>query len=211
MAGEKRIPLHNEMPNNSFAAKQAPVEKKGEEREGLQKVVSGKVTKKKEGFGTKFREAFLQGESAETIKDYILFDVMVPQIKNTIIDSIEMVLFGKVRTNGERKKTNGTVYNFNSIYSGNRTSSTTNSGRSPYASGDIILETKQDADDVLEAMLAYLEQFGYVSIAELNDLIGVTGEFTDEKYGWTNLRDARVMRAGRDGYLLKLPRVELLT
>ena len=47
--------------------------------------------------------------------------------------------------------------------------------------------------------------YGVVSVADLCEIVGVTGEFTDNKYGWSDIRDAYVERS-KDGYMLKLPR-----
>ena len=44
-----------------------------------------------------------------------------------------------------------------------------------------------------------------VKIADLYDLVGMDSNYTDNRYGWTNLRSAQVVRV-RDGYLLKLPK-----
>jgi hypothetical protein len=44
-----------------------------------------------------------------------------------------------------------------------------------------------------------------VSVADFYDLVGVDGTYTDNKYGWTNIRNAYVNRV-RDGYVIKLPR-----
>ena len=40
---------------------------------------------------------------------------------------------------------------------------------------------------------------------KMYDLVGITGQYTDNNYGWTNLRNAEPVRT-RDGYMLKLPR-----
>lgn len=47
--------------------------------------------------------------------------------------------------------------------------------------------------------------YGMVSVADLYDLIGVTGNYTDNKYGWTDIRSASVVRV-RDGYIVKMPK-----
>ena len=47
--------------------------------------------------------------------------------------------------------------------------------------------------------------YGIVSVADLYDLIGVTGNYTDNKYGWTDIRSASVVRV-RDGYIVKMPK-----
>ena len=50
-----------------------------------------------------------------------------------------------------------------------------------------------------------LETYGVVSVADMYDLVGITCNYTDNKYGWTNLRNAEPVRV-RDGYMLKLPK-----
>ena len=50
-----------------------------------------------------------------------------------------------------------------------------------------------------------IDQYGMVSVGDLYDLVGVTGQYTDNNYGWTDLRTASVVRT-RDGYMIKLPR-----
>ena len=49
-----------------------------------------------------------------------------------------------------------------------------------------------------------------VSVADLNDIIGVTGSYTDNKYGWYDLSSAQITR-DKSGYALKLPRVRPLS
>jgi hypothetical protein len=51
--------------------------------------------------------------------------------------------------------------------------------------------------------------YGQASISDLYELVGITANFTDNKWGWTDLRSSSVSRA-RDGYLLNLPRPILL-
>ena len=51
-----------------------------------------------------------------------------------------------------------------------------------------------------------IDQYGVVSVADLYDLVGLTStNYTDNKYGWTDLRHAEVRR-DRDGYLLRMPK-----
>ena len=49
------------------------------------------------------------------------------------------------------------------------------------------------------------ETYGQVTVADLYDLVGISGSFTDNNYGWTDMREASVRRV-RDGYILSLPR-----
>ena len=50
-----------------------------------------------------------------------------------------------------------------------------------------------------------IDTYGIVSVPDIYDLVGISGNYTDNKYGWTNLRNAEPVRVG-DGYMLKLPK-----
>ena len=50
-----------------------------------------------------------------------------------------------------------------------------------------------------------IETYGVASVADLYDLVGLRCEYTDNKYGWNNLRNAEPIRV-RDGYMLKMPK-----
>ena len=61
------------------------------------------------------------------------------------------------------------------------------------------------AEDVLERMDELIATYQVVSVADFYDLVGVSGNYTDNKYGWTDIRNASVIRV-RDGYMIKLPK-----
>ena len=58
---------------------------------------------------------------------------------------------------------------------------------------------------MLDRMNEIVETYGLVKVADLYDLVGLTCNYTDNKYGWTSLRTADIVRV-RDGYTLKLPK-----
>jgi hypothetical protein len=54
-----------------------------------------------------------------------------------------------------------------------------------------------------------VSQYEQATVNDLYELVGVSGNFTDENYGWTDIRGAGITRI-RGGYLLDLPKAELL-
>ena len=55
-----------------------------------------------------------------------------------------------------------------------------------------------------------LDQYGTVSVSDLYELADVAcPHYTANKYGWTSLKNAQVMRC-RDGYIIKLPRATVI-
>lgn len=174
----------------------------------LETVAVGKV-KKKNGF-IKAKEAIIS-EDAQNVKEYIIRDVIVPAAKDLInkivTNSISMILFGD--TSHATKSGTGSSayrYSYNSCYSGNSSQKSNNSNsRTVYDYDDIIFESRGAAEQVLSSMDDLIERYNMVSVADFYDLSGVTGQYTDNKYGWTNLRDASIIRMS-DGYMIKFPK-----
>ena len=73
---------------------------------------------------------------------------------------------------------------------------------------DIIFETREDAEHVLDAMTDIVKQYGVVSLADVYNIIGRTAiTYAAGKYGWKSVDSGQVVRC-RDGYYIKLPRAE---
>lgn len=170
------------------------------------KVVEGGVSKQKKSLGKRLGETFLSATFAEVIVD-CANEVVVPAIKNMLYDAIsggfQMLLWGEIKktTDGRR----GPYID----YAGRSRSSRRED--IPFKKAhrnvdDVYFETKADAYNVLDNLMAAVDKYGEVSVSDLNDLIGEAGEFTDTKYGWTNLSRAEIKRF-RNGWLLVLPNV----
>ena len=175
----------------------------------VEKVVRGSVkTRKKNGL-EKAKSAIFS-EDAANIKSYVVMDVLIPALKKAISDvvtnGIEILLYGE--SGRTRRNTLSGGISYRNFYDrrddGPRRLNPP--VRNGYDLNDIVLETRGEAEDVLARMDELVEQYGVVSVADLYDLVGITGNYTDNKYGWTNIRNAEPIRV-RDGYLLKLPKV----
>lgn len=194
---------------NSHRFKEGQTSNSTEEKKKVEKVVTGVVKTKKKSEISKFTDIFIS-EDVRNVKSYVLMDVLVPTIKKAIVDivsnGIEMILYG-----GSGHKDRGSVSskvsyrNYYDRRDDDRRPSESRT-RTGYSYDDIILESRGEAEDVLSRMSELIDMYGVVSVADLYDLIGKTGNYTDNKYGWTNIRNAEPIRV-RDGYMLKLPKV----
>lgn len=166
----------------------------------LKKVVDGKVKKK-----SKFAELFI-AEDVKDVKSYILKEVLIPEIKSALCDvatdGIQMILYGTSRR--DRKK-HGDKVSYSSYYSTNRRDSNLSNVGNGYSYGHIIVPSRESAEEILATMDEILERYTIVTVADVFDLIGVTGNYTDNNYGWTSLRTASIVRV-RDGYEISLPK-----
>ena len=179
------------------------------ERKKIEPIAKAKTKKKSEV--KKFADVFI-AEDITSVKNYIVNDVLIPAAKKAISDiitnGIDMILYGEARGK-DRRRDSGSRVSYTKYYERDRDRDRDydrrRERRSVYDYDDIILDTRREAEDVLNRMDDLIDAYGMVSVADLYDLVGVTGNYTDNKYGWTNLRNAEVRRT-RDGYLIKLPK-----
>lgn len=196
--------MENYKPNSHKSKEQQePVPEKK-----LEKVVQGKVTTKKKSEVSKLADIFVPGDVAN-VKSYVIMDVLVPAVKKAISDivtnGIDMILYGE--SGRTRKSGPASRVSYSQYYDRDRVRRDREpvAPRANYSYNDILLDNRGEAEEVLARMDELVATYGMVSVADLNELVGITGNYTDNNYGWTNIKSAYVQRV-RDGYLLKLPR-----
>lgn len=190
---------------NSFKYKEEEKEKKK-----VEKVVTTPVKVKKKGELRKLRDVFIS-EDAGNLKTYVFMDILVPTIKKAISDivrdGVDMILYGE--SGRGSKNSRSSSYVSYRDYSGSSRDRDRDRDRSPRRGreiDDIIIDSRREAEDVLSNLDGIMEAYKVVSVADYYDLLGVTPEYTDNRYGWTNIRNAEVVRAREGGYIVKMPR-----
>lgn len=214
--------MESEFPSNSKNPKgpnkETPQEKK------IEKVVTGEVQTRKKPLGKRFMETFA-GADSKSVLEYVVMDVMVPAAKDMIADAVsqgvERKLFGEVRSASRRAggfRPGGvagfTAYNRMTPGASARREpmdprgpSISRRARATHNFDEIILATRAEANEVLDGLYNVVSQYEVASVADLYEMVDLPSNFTDNKWGWTDLRGAEVTRV-RSGYLLDLPRPE---
>jgi hypothetical protein len=147
---------------------------------------------------------------------YIFLDILIPALKNTISDMInngsDMILFGEPKARRRDRERPGSRVSYTGYYDRERDRDRLYDrerrdrvyGRSRFNSDEIILSTREDAEEVIQSMFDIYDQYNAVTVSEFLELVGLPDEYTDRNYGWTNLRDVEIRRV-RDGYVIDLP------
>lgn len=199
---------------NSYKYKEEVAET--EEREKLKPVVGAdQVVSTKKSLGRKFAETFL-GENLKDVSKYLIWDVIVPGMKNAILDTMSMMFFGETtsRRAGGRREPDRTSYS--SYYRGTSRSSREKRERERDRDDDravdyrnIVLKYRQDAEDVVDALYERIEKYEYATVADLLDLVGQTGKYTDNNWGWDRKQDIGIRRVER-GFLIDVAPAEYI-
>lgn len=173
----------------------------------VQKVVSGKVKEKKKSGVRKFADTFIS-EDVGSVKNYIIGDFIIPLIQKTICDIFEeipkTIFYGKSRD----KRSSGDRVSYRS-YSDRRDyrryDHRDSRSRTRFDSDDIIFDSRGEAEKVLSVMDEIMDEYELVRVSDFYDLAGLSCPYVWNDYGWTNIRNAEVVRV-RDGYVIKMPK-----
>lgn len=188
--------------SNSYKSKET--QESNEEKKKVEKVIAGQAKTKKKSGMSKFVSGLVADET-HNIKTYLFKDVVIPTIKKTITDVVDMILYGGSKRSSSSRSMASRV-SYRSYYDEPRTTRRDEPRTiQGYSYDDVILESRGDAEEVLDKLNEIIDTYQIASVADLYDLVGISGNYTDNKYGWTNLANADVVRT-RDGYQLKLPR-----
>lgn len=198
--------------NSIKSREQKTTEQKPKTKE-VTKVVKGGVKVKKKSEMKKIANSIIS-EECKSIKEYAIYEVIVPVVKETISQlvkgSIDMLFFGEVRSTSSRSRSgnNASRVSYRDYYDDRRDRDRDSRRRDPvYSYDDITFEYKEDAEEVLNRMDEIVDQYGAVSVSDLFELAGRTGNgYTDNNYGWTSIRSATVERLGHNEYIIRLTR-----
>lgn len=196
-----------EYPNNSYKHRKEQADKAEKtEKKKVEKVVTGPVKQKKKSEMSKIMEMFLP-EDVTNVKDYVIMDVVIPTVKDTIIRVVEMMLGVDSRDSHKRASGAPKISYWGRFDERDRRDPRDRGSRSrsSYEAEEYAITSRAEAEDVLSQMDDMIRQYGVVSIGDYNELLGVRGSYTDQKYGWTSLRTADIVRV-RDGWVIKLPK-----
>lgn len=195
-------------PPNSKMKPPAPSDK------NIERVTTAEVKRKKKSLGKQFRETFVMGD-AKTAMHYVVFNTLIPAAKDTMMDSVnqwlERIIFGETRSRrGSRSPLppQHGYTNYQSIGAAARPQpgrTMSNRARARHDFDEIVLESRSEAEDVLERLCDIVSQYGSASVADLYLLTGLASNHTDESWGWTTMQGANISRFRGAGYLLNLP------
>jgi hypothetical protein len=214
--GGREKAMKVDYPSNSKRPKQGSPEK-----EKVEAVVTGEVIRRKRSPFAKLAHGFL-AEDSGSIVEYVLQEVLLPAARTMIYDmftqGLERTLFGdsRPRSPAQRGYTNYSTRTTGTVTTGSRyipSSNVTNLSRQQRAThdfADIIIGTRGEAEDVLDRLRDLITQYQVATVSDFFDLVGLTGEFTDDKWGWFDLRSASI-RPVRGGYMFHMPRTQPIT
>lgn len=185
----------------------------------VQQVTAASAVRRKPSIGKQFSATFMSG-SASLAFGYMVNNVIIPSIQDMIIEAgqagIERLFRGDSARRGAYRPGGPSPYGrvqYNQPVQRTQPAAQQvlpRQTRARHAFGEIVIASRQEAEEVLDRMFDLLSQYESVTVADLYELTGIQSSHTDHKWGWTELRGASVGRVRGGGYLLDLPDPEPL-
>lgn len=204
---------------NSNKSKEPPKTKKKE----VKQVVQGESLIKKKGPGQKFKDLFIAAD-IKNVLHYVLYDICVPAAQNMFVDSVsrgvERMTYGERAIRARGGAGPRVQYNTPPVRPGSVLMNSLSPGiptRQPMlpsgrtartdVNTNVVVTTKEYAQDILEQMRDIIDQYEVVSVADLNKMANVASSYVDERWGWNDISGAKILHIP-EGYLLDLPPCE---
>jgi hypothetical protein len=155
---------------------------------------------------------------------------IVQGVMDALRNGLDIALFGEVRNSRSRRDSGRTYVSYDRYSSRDRDDrrdrdrrdrdrrddkkddrrDDSSRNRRSHRFEDIVFETKGDAVDVRDTLINTIEQYGQATVANFYDLVGITEEYTDHDYGWTNLASSSISMVRGGGWVVNLPKPILL-
>lgn len=176
--------------------------------------LGSEVVVSKPSVSSKFKHIFFGGDFS-TAAEYVASQVLLPALRNLLLDTIskgaDRLIYGDTRPpprpGGMSSYQPRVQYN-NPIHRPPPTPSapwTQSSTQRQFR--DVTVGSKEDAEMIVEALMAIVDQYDVVSVSDLNELIGEPSSHIDNKWGWENLSRININQT-RTGWTIVFPPLE---
>lgn len=164
--------------------------------------------RKRSGLSRSFDE-FVR-DDLNKVKEFAITDVIVPAIKKSISDifktGIDMILYHGETGSSSKRYPYSSKVSYRSYYDSAPARRTSYSDRrNAYYCDERIFDTRGEAEAKLAQLDDIMARYHLVRVADYCEIVGITGNYTDNDYGWTDLRTAEVVRV-LEGYIIRMPR-----
>lgn len=196
-------------PSNAYRNVQSKARQNDKaKKEDPKPIAKGK--EKKPTIRQRLTDSFL-ASNGEDIKERVIFDWIIPGIKNILEDIVHMLLFGDkpdpriTRSRGE-SRLDGLKY---SKYYKDPRQKEEYIPKPRSRDPEVFFTTRSEAEDVLTRMFDMVSDYGRVTVKDLYLLSDMPTDFAMSNWGWRSLTGSSIVET-RGGYMIKFPRVEEL-
>lgn len=199
--------MTEEFPSNSKHQK-----KDSTARPEVKSIVTGGVRVKAKTPTNAFKDV-IWGKYVRPALIFAGVSIVLPALKDMAEDAVTGMIRGAFNggeyNRASRTKGNGNYINYSSFSKEKKEEprQLSQQARARHDFNELVLDSRAEGDMILETLQDLIDRYGHAKVSDMYGLAGISGSFTDEKYGWFDLTGASVRRH-QGGYLLAMPRTQ---
>lgn len=211
----------DQLPSNSHKSRE---EAAAPEPTKVEKLVVGEVVMQKKPWHKRVTESFFSGR-ADVAAEYVVQDVLLPSARDALFNMgttfLDSVINGNARLRNINNRvipgqsvgqyvTTQMVTNYNNIGKNipgapQQAPGMTPQDRARHDFGRLKFASRAEAEAVISGLLFRIQEYNAVTVSDLYEMCGITANYTDDKFGWQDIRGAGVVPARGGGFVLELP------
>lgn len=206
---EPQFPSNSKNPQRPIADRDEPKK--------VQRVVEGTAVRRKTPFGRRMTQNLIGGD-VQSVWGFMFGEVLIPAARDMIYDAftggMERAIFGESTHGRSRGRRGGGHTPYNRYHQGSRgrdepRRELSRHARSNHDFDEVVIPSRHEAQEVRDRLAYLCDKYGFATVSDFYELSGLSGQYTDQKWGWTDVMDVTISRS-RSGYILNLPRPEPL-
>ena len=202
-----------QQPNGQDYYKRSPYSNKPKMK---QVVRNSSLAKRQKSLIDEFKDSFVSKDKID-MGTYLVRDVLVPTVQNTILDYLSMRFFGagQMGQNNRRYGYGRSIFDYGrdvfNNYAGSygnqnygRNTGQPNNPMPPRGRIDfkeVVLLDIEDAKRIVMELRNRINMYNEATVSDLYSAIGVTSNYKDEEWGWINAGDIGIKRVP-EGWLI---------
>lgn len=185
-------------------------------------IEEGAATKRKPALGRKMASTFF-GADAKTAGAVVFAELVVPMIRNLLSETgttfFQTMVHGVDGTSyyGRQTGRSAATGRQKVVYGGNVVNAPAHpamqndkrrlnaKAKGLHDFSEIVVDDRGKAIDILESLRELIDMYEVAKVADFYQLCNISEDYTDHNWGWTDLRDAGVVR-DRHGFRIVLPK-----
>lgn len=173
------------------------------------KILDGDIKPEKKSLMKRIADAFIAVD-AKDIRNYLIFDVLIPGLKRGAEDMLHMALYNDKKSDRvTRSRGTSSIrrLEYSSIRPARDDDEVMLNRKTLAGSTDLVYPTRQKAEEALDMVDERIKACGFATLKYYYTITRQPTEWTQEKWCWRSMDGATIVQC-RGGYMLKMPRLE---
>ena len=175
-----------------------------------EKVLEGDIKPEKKSLMKRIADAFIAVD-AKDIRNYLIFDVLIPGLKRGAEDMLHMALYNDKKSDRVTRSRGGSTIRrleYSSIRPSRGNDEAVLNRNTLAGNTDLVFPTRGEAEEALDMVNERIQATGFATLKYYYTITRQETEWSQANWGWRSMYGATIVQTRSGGYVLKMPKLE---